>query len=245
MLFKESNQIVSFTGAGISTSSNIPDYRSPTGIWTLRDRGLEPESFDITKAQPTITHKALKSFCDIPEKTHFVISTNVDGLHMKSGLDDDSYVELHGNIYKEECNVCEKVETKDKPVSRCEINTNIDEITIKNEKDRVLRHFTGRKCDCGGYFCDTIIHFGEDLTPRRIQLAVNKAHEANLSLVLGTSMRVAPANRLPELAFKNDGKLVIVNLQNTPFDDCASIRIWAPTDIVMTKLCSRLGIELE
>eukprot|EP00339_Tiarina_fusa_P002033 CAMPEP_0117069028 /NCGR_PEP_ID=MMETSP0472-20121206/48376_1 /TAXON_ID=693140 ORGANISM="Tiarina fusus, Strain LIS" /NCGR_SAMPLE_ID=MMETSP0472 /ASSEMBLY_ACC=CAM_ASM_000603 /LENGTH=301 /DNA_ID=CAMNT_0004791323 /DNA_START=389 /DNA_END=1297 /DNA_ORIENTATION=+ len=247
VLFKEARKIVTFTGAGISTSANIPDYRGPQGVWTKRDRGLKPDlkGLNIAQAEPTFAHKAIQKICEIPEKSHFVISTNIDGLHMKSGLTNENLSELHGNVYSEVCCCCNKVEMRDF-VIRKDPSVKIDETLLEGKAvDRSrLSHATGRNCECGGYFCDSIINFGEDLPQNEIQRSVDIAGEADLSLVLGTSMRVAPANQLPSLALQNGGKLVIVNLQNTPFDSQCAVRIWAPTDVVFTKLFAKLGLEL-
>jgi len=244
-LISRSKHLVTYTGAGISTSANIPDYRGPQGVWTLRDRGL-PSNRDktsLTDAVPTFTHMALKSL-GTPEREHFVISTNVDGLHYRSGLPLEQLSELHGNIYKEICSVCQKVYMRDYRTSGGSLHALEDrQRNAAVDKSR-LRHATGRDCECGGALCDSIIGFNENLHPEEIERAIAKARDADVALVLGTSMRVSPANQLPGFALENGGELVIVNLQNTPFDYKASIRIWAQTDVVLTKLCERLSIPV-
>lgn len=247
-IYREANKVVTFTGAGISTSAKIPDYRGPQGVWTLRDRG-EKVKFDtpIEEAQPTFTHRALKAFTDNREKPHFIVSTNVDGLHRKSGVPADDLSELHGNIYCEECCCCQKTFYRNFAVSSVLTPVEVDFKFLQGrdfKADR-LSHRTGRKCDCGGYLCDNIINFGEAMPIPQTQKAVEKTVEADLAIVLGTSMRVAPANKLPELIVGRGGKMVIVNLQKTPYDDYAAVRIFAPTDKVMEILTRKLQISVE
>lgn len=245
-LVKESKKIIFFTGAGVSTSANIPDYRGPNGVWTKRDRGIKSSlSCNIGDASPTICHKGIKSICDMEDKECFVVSTNVDGLHMKSGLTEDQLFELHGNCYQEVCCVCGKKETRDFLVKSKRSGVNVDDLKGKKYDESRISHATGRKCDCGGFYCDNIIAFGENLPPKEIKLSVDKASEADLSLVLGTSMKVSPANQLPSLALQNGGKLVIVNLQHTPFDDQCAVRIYATSDEVFQRLSEKVGFSVK
>jgi len=246
-LVSRSKRLVTYTGAGVSTSANIPDYRGPQGVWTLRDRGLpqDKSKTSLTEAVPTPTHMALKALSDDPSRSHFVISTNVDGLHYRSGLPLDRLAELHGNIYKEVCSICQKVYMRDYSTVKDRLLHSVDprqEIAAV-DKSR-LSHATGRDCECGGALCDSIINFSENLHAQEIERAVEEARKADVALVLGTSMRVSPANQLPGFALENGGQMVIVNLQNTPFDYKAAVRIWAPTDIVLTKLCERLSLTV-
>lgn len=104
----ESKHVLCHTGAGISTSAGIPDFRGPNGVWTLEKKGLKPDiniSFD--NAEPTITHRCLKK---LTETNHvkYIITQNIDGLHLKSGIPRDSISELHGNMFVEKCNTCDR-----------------------------------------------------------------------------------------------------------------------------------------
>ena len=102
----ESKYVVVHTGAGISTAAKLPDYRGPSGVWTLRSKGYEPQ-FQVTleQATPTYTHMALVKLKE-SGMLHFLVSTNVDGLHRRSGFGVDEMSELHGNAYKEYCEKC-------------------------------------------------------------------------------------------------------------------------------------------
>ena len=241
-LIKGSNRVVSFTGAGISTSADIAGANSK--VWTLKERSLPaPTSKCFAAAKPTFTHLALKSLCDRQGLSHTIVSTNVDGLHLESGVPSTSLVELHGNVFKEECYSCQKEFIRDFVVTQSRVALPEEEILNASgfRNSSRLSHATGRLCDdCGAPLCDNIVHFGEKLSPLVLERA-ELCFSADLSLVLGTSMRLSPANLLPSLALKNGGKMVIISLQMTPFDHSCALRIFAPSDLVLSGLLQRLG----
>lgn len=109
----------------------------------MRDQGLSPQGIDIEQAWPAYGHYALKHLMD-KGHVHYVVSTNVDGLHRRSGIPADKLAELHGNCYREICDTCGKEYLRGFDVTK----------TCKNWKS----HITGRKCQCGGNLKDTIIH---------------------------------------------------------------------------------------
>uniref|UniRef100_G3W842 protein acetyllysine N-acetyltransferase n=1 Tax=Sarcophilus harrisii TaxID=9305 RepID=G3W842_SARHA len=112
-MIQSSSNVVFHTGAGISTSSGIPDFRGPQGVWTMEEQGLAPK-FDITfeSARPSKTHMALLQLERVGI-LKFLVSQNVDGLHVRSGFPRDKLAELHGNMFVEECAKCKTQYVRD------------------------------------------------------------------------------------------------------------------------------------
>lgn len=225
-LIKESKHVVVFTGAGISTSASIPDYRGPDGLWTRLEKGGESNVAlkDLDQAKPTLGHCAITALVE-KNFVQFVVSTNLDGLHLRSGLPEKKLAELHGNAYKESCDKCHK-----------HYHRAFDCTKSGTRSD----HWTGRNCECGGKLLDNIINFGENLPENELDTATKNAEKADLSFTLGTSMLVVPACLLPGYA----KKMVICNLQKTPYDDKACLVIHAKTDTVLKLLLEELKVEL-
>lgn len=232
-LCQNANYIVVFTGAGISTSAGLPDYRGPQGVWTRKLKG-ERVSDDLgldDSWQPSSAHMAIarlhsKGFIK------FVATTNVDDLHGKSGVPEDSLAELHGNSFVEECEKC---------LQRYKRSF------VTRSATGLFEHHTGRYCQCGGPLRDTIVNFGntfEHVPSMEDQHDAAWVHclKADLVLVLGSSLSVPTACDLPEECLEpregkqDGGKLVIVNLQRTPKDFLASLKIFASCDDVMAFL---------
>uniref|UniRef100_A0A8D0GV15 NAD-dependent protein deacylase sirtuin-6 n=1 Tax=Sphenodon punctatus TaxID=8508 RepID=A0A8D0GV15_SPHPU len=234
-LIKASSHVVFHTGAGISTASGIPDFRGPNGVWTMEERGLAPK-FDTTfeNARPSKTHMALIELERVGI-LKFLVSQNVDGLHVRSGFPRDKLAELHGNMFVEECMKCGKQYVRD---------TAVGSMGLKP---------TGRLCDvpktrglraCRGKLVDTILDWEDALPDRDLALADEACRKADLSITLGTSLQIKPSGNLPALTKKSGGKLVIVNLQPTKHDKQAILRIHGYLDEVVTKLMKHLGLEI-
>ena len=226
---KESKHIVVYTGSGISTSAGICDFRGPQGVWTLKEKGLKPQRGSSYHTTPTKTHMALsKMYHD--GKIQYVTSQNVDGLHVKSGIARKDMSELHGNTNVE---LCHKCKTEYLRPFRC------------RNADHVHDHKTGRFCNkCGHELEDSIINFNENLPEDQLDRACDNAAKADLAIVLGTSLRVSPACDLPQMCKKKGGRMVIVNLQVTPKDKHADLRIFAKTDEVIELLTKKLGLAI-
>jgi len=223
--------LIFFTGAGISTSAGIPDFRGPQGVWTLKAQGkdVSRDMKNTCKAYPTLTHMSLVKLQNI-EKMKFLISQNTDGLHRKSGIDGEMLSELHGNSNMEICKKCKKKCLR-------------DFVTRSGKKN----HITGRKCvdtSCNGVLCDTIVNFGDNLPEDTLQKANDEANLADLCIVLGSSLRVYPACDIPEMVSNHGGKLVIVNLQNTPYDEMATVSVKTKCDQFMEEVMLILDIEI-
>jgi NAD-dependent SIR2 family protein deacetylase len=230
-IIKNSKNFIVYTGAGISTSAGIPDFRGPQGVWTLQAKGIERKRTNKTEIIPTPTHMSLVSLLNAGHLKH-VISTNCDGLHLKSGVSPKQLLELHGNSNVEACNKC----------GRC---------YWRPFKIQLVRGFkprsTGRFCDdCGNKLRYTSVAFEQSMPDLCLDEAERLSKKCDVSLVIGSSMRVTPACNLPVLgAGKNKNhKLIIINLQKTPYDDSCALRIFARVDQVFDKLMKLLEVDI-
>uniref|UniRef100_A0A7S2ZML2 protein acetyllysine N-acetyltransferase n=1 Tax=Rhodosorus marinus TaxID=101924 RepID=A0A7S2ZML2_9RHOD len=225
-LISESSRTVVLTGAGISTSAGIRDFRGPEGIWTKQKKG-EPivDGADFTTAAPTLAHVALV------ELHHrglikFLISQNVDGLHLRSGFPRDALAELHGNVFAEECRAC------DREYLRC---YDVDSIGLRE---------TGRACDqCGEALYDKLLDWNDPLPESELRRAEEETKLADLCIVMGSSMQMIPSRGLPQRTLRSGGKIVVLNLSNTHLDKQASVVIRADLDEVMLRLLDALHLS--
>ncbi|KAI9150463.1 NAD-dependent protein deacetylase SRT1 [Paramyrothecium foliicola] len=231
---RKSNHFIAFTGAGISTSAGIPDFRGPDGQWTLMAQGRQrtSQTIDTMQAIPTPTHMAL---VELQNRgiLKYLISQNYDGLHRRSGILPHMISELHGNSNREYCKNCGKDYIRDFHA-------------VATYAHSINDHRTGRKCGrCGAALHDSIINFGENLPVEELRLAFDHAWKADICLVLGSSLLVAPASELPALVGrKPDAVLAICNLQKTPSDETSKLRIFSEADFLMTKLMEKLDIPI-
>ena len=219
------------TGAGISTSAKIPDFRGKNGVWTKQRKGevVHMPKFENTK--PTRAHMACKAMFDAKVLSK-IVTQNVDGLHQRAGVPDEAVAELHGSVYKERCSSCERVYCRD------------FDVTSTKPSHGKNRHRTGRTCEvegCDGYLKDTIVQFGESLDDETLEKAREWSKEANMSVVVGSSLRVPPASTLPRMAKKH---CVVVNLQWTSQDAKATMKLHAKADDVLVRMCKHLGLEI-
>jgi len=194
----ECKYLVVFTGAGLSTESGLPDFRGPDGLWTRRDKGLPPEPLKVAwdAVEPNAGHLAIAELQKL-NKLKFLISQNVDNLHLKSGIRPDMLAELHGNITKLRCRRCEE--------------------TVNREEGRT-------RCHCGGVLVKSVVGFGEALPRKDLMLSYEHARKSDLFVVVGSSLVVTPAADMPREALLSGAKLVIINQGETPFDRKASLR---------------------
>ncbi|KAM0430001.1 hypothetical protein ACHAPT_006007 [Fusarium lateritium] len=233
-LIKQSKHFIVFTGAGVSTSAGIPDFRGPEGAWTLRAQGRARTTRAVSTLQavPTPSHMALLELQN-RGVMKYLVSQNCDGLHRRSGIRPDMISELHGNSNREFC-------------IDCGYDYIRDFRAVATYEKSVHDHLTGRICTrCGGHLHDSIINFGEDLPAEAFQLATDNAEKADLCLVLGSSLTVTPASGIPQICgLSRSTKLVICNLQNTPFDHISDIRIYSEADNLMTRVMEGLGFPI-
>jgi len=217
-LIVASKRLVVFTGAGISTDSGLPDYRGPEGVWTRKDKGLPPPKWKVhpDEVRPNASHMAIVELQEMG-KLDFLISQNVDGLHLVSGIGPDRIAELHGNGDLMKCYICDRRFTKEE--------VGWDEAKWGNGY-RTSRPVKGQPCcpACGGRIISSVINFGDPMPEKEMELAEAHSKKCDLFLVLGSSLVVQPAANMPVYACKAGAKLVIVNQGETPCDRLAHIR---------------------
>lgn len=242
-MVRSAASVVALTGAGISTSAGIPDFRGPRGIWTLEDEEAKrrkkqrtqvlqrsrrrKEKTDISGATfedavPTKTHRALVAL-ERAGKLSFCATQNVDGLDLRAGMARDKLAILHGCVFTERCENCATEYVRDHDVGGISFQP------------------TGRLCDkCGGTLRDTVLDWEDDLPDGEWDMTMRAFRQADLALCLGTSLRITPAADLPLEATQ----FVIVNLQETPHDKQAALVIRARVDDVMSFLLEELDLHL-
>jgi NAD-dependent deacetylase len=218
-------RIVPFTGAGISTESGIPDFRSPGGLWAktqpipfdqfVASREMRDEAWRrrfamedyFGKARPTRGHLALASLYRMG-KAPGVITQNIDNLHQAAGVPPEHVIELHGNTTFATCLDCAK---------RYELQH------IKEKFDSAGGH--APDCDCGGYIKSATISFGQSMPEQAMLRAQAWSKDCDLFIAIGSSLVVWPAAGFPLQAKKNGSRLVIINREATEFDSIADLVI--------------------
>jgi mono-ADP-ribosyltransferase sirtuin 6 len=246
---QESSHTVFHTGAGISTSAGIPDFRGPKGVWTLEKKGLKPDmNVSWDDAVPTKSHMAISKLFDM-NLAHFLISQNIDGLHMRSGISRSKIAELHGNMFVDACQTCRRMFVRDSPaptVGQKFVGKSCPATRINNVSP------TGdtKRGNCRGKLIDFVLDWEHELPESDRILSDAHSTLAELSIVIGSTLQIIPAGNMPTYtkkyqgAGKGHGRLVIINLQPTKHDKKADLLIRAFADTVMTKLFERLGVQI-
>ncbi|CAF1364101.1 unnamed protein product [Rotaria sordida] len=228
---RNAKYFIAYTGAGISTAAGINDFRGPTGVWTARAKGVAPPPRTVLNPEPTLTHMA---FVELMKNDYlkFLVSQNCDGLHLKSGIPTNKIAELHGNSNCEACAKCGKVYYRQTRVKSLDGKTRL----------------TGNLCtapNCNGRLRRTTVAFSQSMPDVCLKRATEESKKCDLSLCMGTSMRVSPACELPSMKLKSGKKkMVVVNLQKTPYDDQCALRIFARCDDVMRMMMEELNLVI-
>jgi len=232
-LIQEAAIVIALTGAGISTESGIPDFRSPGGLWTRYDPMTYAtyESFvnDPTKfwemaaelnplletAEPNPAHLALGELERLG-KCEAVITQNIDNLHQRAGSSD--VLELHGTFRTGTC-------------LKCGTTHDYHEIKESANSGQVPR------CkECDGPIKPDVVLFGEPLNAPVLHRAVELASDCDLMLVIGCGLEVFPAASLPTYAHRNHGKLVFINVASTAYDDLADMIILEQAGVALPRV---------
>ena len=241
-LIAGAEKIVVFTGAGISTESGIPDFRSPGGIW---DR-FDPDDFTYQKfirsasarqrqwqllwkerltetVKPNLAHHAVAELHRL-NKLDCVITQNVDSLHQAAGVPDDKVFELHGSIRRVVCLQCHRRYTMPEVKKRLDAGEEVPDCEA-----------------CHGILKPDIVLFGEMLPDEVFSEAASRAEHCDLFIVAGSSLVVYPAALLPSYATDAGIELIIINLSETPMDQQASIIIRAKAGEAMSRIMQKLA----
>lgn len=239
-LLKNSKYTVCLTGAGVSTASGIPDFRTPgKGLWSkvnpIEVTSIEafqdnparfyqfylPRIEELDKVSPNKAHHALAQL-EHSGYLHSLITQNIDNLHQKAGS--QKVLEIHGNLSRAICYRCGK-----------KISSQLLLEKIKSSDQHIPY------CQCGGVFKPEVVLFGEMLT--NLDEAIAEANKADLFLVVGSSLQVSPANLLPEYCLARGGELVIINYMKTHLDHKATIIIQQDVVFSLSELVKYMNIK--
>lgn len=239
-LLRSARRVVALTGAGTSTPSGIPDFRSDgTGLWSQVDpfvvasvwgfrenpqrfyKWMQPLASDILSAQPNRAHQALASM-EKSGKLRIIITQNIDALHQKAGS--QRVIELHGHLRRVVCLTC----------------------AFSDDATTYLNAFIFEDAmpfcpHCGDILKPDIVLFGEPLPEESIVLAQEEALQCDLMLVAGSSLEVMPAADLPALAVRSGARLIFVNLGITPYDHLADVIVRGDVARVLPQLADAWG----
>jgi len=234
-----------FTGAGISTESGIPDYRSQGGLWdrfkpvyfddfmSSRDSRIEYWQFwnktypDLVAARPNKGHEVIASLYDMG-LVQAVVTQNIDGLHQASGLPDKAVIELHGNTRRIRCMSCGEVSA------------------ILEAKKRLDEGDPAPECQCGGYLKPDTVSFGQSMPMDKVNRALALSQESDFFMVVGSTLLVQPAAHMPVYAKQNGAFLVVVNLSETPCDTMCDVLVQKKAGAVLGAVLDEvLGIGLN
>jgi len=221
-LLREARHAIALTGAGSSTPSGIPDFRSPdTGLWekadpmevaSIHNFRRNPEAFyawmrplvtTLLEADPNPSHLALAEM-EARGWLKAVITQNIDGLHQQAGSQE--VLELHGHLGEATCIVCRRTSPTDDLLA-----------------DFIASGEAPRCRACGGAIKPNVVLFGEQLPVDVLNAAMAHVRRADLMLVVGSSLEVAPASQFPLLVRERGGRLIVVNLSPTYVDSMADV----------------------
>ncbi len=239
---KKSKHLIIFTGAGISTESGIPDYRSQGGIWDK----FKPVYFDefmssekarikywkqrldmeksLSVSKPNIGHKSIARLYELGYlKT--LITQNIDGLHQASGIPESTIIELHGNTRRVKCMSCKKI------------------ISWETAQKMIDSGDKAPECICSGYYKPDTISFGQAMPIEETQRAADLSSQCDVFIVVGSTLLVQPAALMPKYAKNSGAFLAIINLSDTPYDNVCDVLIREKAGDVLNRIVKQISIE--
>ena len=241
-LIKHSEKIVVFTGAGVSTESGIPDFRSPGGLWSKYD----PEDFTFQRfvsneearhkywqmstefyqtlqsVKPNAAHIAIAELETIG-KLDCVITQNIDGLHQLAGASPERVIELHGTAREVSCLSCKKRYDRD------------------GVQERIAKGDKAPRCDdCNGLLKPATISFGQAMPEHETAEAIKRSGGCDLFIVIGSSLVVQPAASMPVVAKERGARLVIINREATPHDYLADLVIQGSAGSILSGILAQV-----
>lgn len=243
-LLAAAKRVVVFTGAGISTESGIPDFRSPGGVWE-KYTPVQYQDFiaseearreywrmhseiygSVVNARPNAAHLAVAQL-DAMGILDCVITQNIDFLHQRAGAPDQKVIEVHGTVKWVDCLKC---------------GLRLDRAVVQK---RLEGGEEVPRCEvCGGILKPATISFGQAMPEKETSEAISRARRCDLCLTVGSSLVVYPAAQIPECAFQAGAKLIIVNMTRTHLDAYADVVIREKAGTVLTAIVERAKAKL-
>ncbi|MEM8934488.1 MAG: Sir2 family NAD-dependent protein deacetylase [Acidobacteriota bacterium] len=238
--WRDAGRVVALTGAGLSTASGIPDFRSPGGRWE-NYQPVTIQEFDhshdaqveywrykgetwrtIAAAEPNPGHRALAEL-GRADRLDLLVTQNVDGLHRRSGLPVERMITIHGTDSMVECRGCGR--RNDRAPAQAVWESGVEVPTC---------------ADCGGALKPATISFGQSLVMSDLQRAFDAADGCDLFVAIGTSLVVSPINHMVSLAVRAGAGIAILTASETPFDSHATWRIDDPLEVVLPSLAEQI-----
>jgi NAD-dependent deacetylase len=244
-LLRRASRVMVLTGAGISTESGIPDFRSPGGLWSRYDPTqltfdrflasaetrrlyweIATQSYPVMRdAEPNAAHRAVAAI-ERAGKLLLLVTQNVDGLHHKAGSTAARTIEIHGSALRATCVDC----------------------GAPHDRERIHERVVGGEavpaCDhCAGRLKPATVSFGQAMPERETAAAYAAATQCDLMVVIGSSLVVYPAAGIPEVAARSGADLVIVNREPTPLDALAAVLVHGAAGESMGRMLEAAGLE--
>jgi len=238
-VWRTAREVVVLSGAGISTASGIPDFRSPGGRWeryqpvTIQEFLASDDAAAaywrykgetwqlISRSEPNPAHRALAELAQAG-RISLLATQNVDGLHERSGFPRERLVQVHGSDAEVTCMDCGAREPREPAQLQWEGGTPIP------------------RCACGGRLKPATISFGQSLVPEDLRRAFEAASRCNLFVAIGSSLVVGPINQMFDLAAQGGASTVILTASETPFDGVADHRLSEPLEQVLPEIARRV-----